>query len=154
MEEESAPERFARFASGAEPRLRRVLVAWYGLDVGVEVTADAMALAWERWAEIEPMANPTGYLFRVAQSRSRRYRRRPVALPPVPSSELPDIDPKLPAALQRLTPQQRTAVLLVHAHGWTYAEAAAALECSVSTLRNHLDRGMRKLRTSLGEPNA
>jgi RNA polymerase sigma-70 factor (ECF subfamily) len=154
MEEEGAPERFARFASGAEPRLRRVLVAWYGVDVGVEVTADAMAVAWERWAEIEPMANPTGYLFRVAQSRSRRYRRRVVAMPAVPAAELPDIDPKLPAALKRLTAQQRTAVLLVHAHGWTYAEAADALECSVSTLRNHLDRGMRKLRAFLGEPNA
>jgi RNA polymerase sigma factor (sigma-70 family) len=77
-----------------------------------------------------------------------------VALPRVPSPELPDIDPKLPAALQKLTAQQRAAVLLVHAHGWTYAEAADALECSVSTLRNHLDRGMRKLRAALGDSNA
>jgi RNA polymerase sigma factor (sigma-70 family) len=154
MSQSTAPQRFADFAATAEPRLRRVLVAWYGVDIGAEVTADAMAVAWERWSEIESMANPTGYLFRVAQSRSRRYRRRPVALPAISSVELPDVDPRLPSALANLTAQQRAAVLLVHAHGWTYAEAAEVLECSVSTLRNHLDRGMRKLRASLGDDHA
>lgn len=147
-------ERFSRFAADAEPRLRRALVAWYGVDVGHEATADALALAWERWDEIEAMANPVGYLFRVGQSSSRRYRRRAVGLPVVPVAEFPDVDPRLPAALARLSHQQRAAVLLVHAHGWTQTEAAEALGCSISTLRNHLDRGMRRLRMTLGDDDA
>lgn len=147
-------ERFSRFASDVEPRLRRALVAWYGVEVGREVTADALGLAWERWDAVEAMANPVGYLFRVGQSRSRRYRRRAVVLPAVPVLELPDVDPRLPRALAVLSHRQRAAVLLVHAHGWTQVEAADALGCSVSTVRNHLDRGMRRLRASLGDDNA
>ena len=74
--------------------------------------------------------------------------------PPVPESEFPEIDPRLPSVLAALSPQQRAAVLLVHAHGWTQAETADALGCSVSTLRNHLERGMRRLRASLGDDDA
>lgn len=150
----STEERFSRFASDVEPRLRRALVAFYGLEVGGEATADALEVAWARWDEVEAMANPIGYLFRVGQSRSRRYRRRPVVLPAVPASDLPEIDPRLPRALAGLSNQQRAAVLLVHAHGWTLAETADALGCGVSTVRNHLDRGMRRLRASLGDDDA
>jgi RNA polymerase sigma factor (sigma-70 family) len=147
-------ERFSRFAAETEPRLRRALVAWYGLEVGSEATADALAYAWERWDAVEAMANPVGYLFRVGQSRSRRYRRRTPLLPQVSNAELPDVDPRLPSALALLSNRQRAAVLLVHAHGWTYAEVAAALGCSESTVRNHLVRGMRRLRSSLGGNDA
>ena len=150
----STEERFSRFASDVEPRLRRALVAFYGLEVGREATADALEVAWARWDEVEGMANPIGYLFRVGQSRSRRYRRRTVVFPVVPEAELPDIDPRLPRALAGLSSQQRAAVLLVHAHGWTLAETADALGCGVSTVRNHLDRGMRRLRASLGDDDA
>ena len=149
----AAGERFETFAAATGPRLRRVLVAWYGVDVGADLASDALAYAWEHWADVEAMGNPVGYLFRVAQSRSRRYRRRPVHLPAVPVTELPDVHPRLPDALSRLSARQRAAVILVHAHGWTYAEVSGALGCSVSTLRNHLQRGMRRLRDELGDPN-
>ncbi|HEV7525901.1 MAG TPA: sigma factor-like helix-turn-helix DNA-binding protein [Acidimicrobiia bacterium] len=150
----TAEERFSRFVSDVEPRLRRALVAFYGVEVGCEVTADALEVAWQRWDSLEVMANPVGYLFRVAQSRSRRYRRRMPVLPSVPVAEFPDIDPRLPRALARLSNQQRAAVVLVHAHDWTLAETAEALGCGVSTVRNHLDRGMRRLRVSLGGDDA
>jgi RNA polymerase sigma factor (sigma-70 family) len=147
-------ERFARFASEVEPRLRHALVAWYGIEVGSEATADALAAAWERWDTVETMVNPVGYLFRVGQSRSRRYRRRVLVMPAVPPTDLPDVDPRLPGALAHLSHRQRAAVLLVHAHGWTQAETADALGCSVSTVRNHLERGMRRLRAFLGGDDA
>jgi DNA-directed RNA polymerase specialized sigma24 family protein len=154
MEAVTTDASFETFAARVEPSLRRALVAWYGVEVGAEATADAMAVAWERWAELEAMANPVGYLFRVGQSKSRRYRRRILRLPTVDPVELPEVDPRLPAALARCSPQQRAAVLLVHAHGETLGDAAATLGCSVSSLRNHLDRGMRRLRRELGGPDA
>ena len=40
-----------------EPRLRRAFVAGYGSERGREATAEALAYAWERWAQIEPMPN-------------------------------------------------------------------------------------------------
>ena len=71
-------EDFDAFVTRCGPDLRRVLVAHYGLDVGVEAAADALAYAWERWERVSTMENPTGYLVRVGQSAARRYRRRPV----------------------------------------------------------------------------
>jgi len=65
-----------RFVKETEPRLSYALAAAYGPEIGAEATADAPALAWENWQRIKGMANPAGYLFRVGQSRSRRYRDR------------------------------------------------------------------------------
>jgi DNA-directed RNA polymerase specialized sigma24 family protein len=133
-------------------RLRQLLVARYGWELGVEAWQEAIAYAWEHRDDIASMENPFGYLYRVGQTsvrRGRRLRRR-VTLPTPSPSRLPDVEPGLPAALERLSSKQRLAVLLVHAHGWTHAEAARALEIDVSTLRNHVRRGMAKLRIELG----
>jgi DNA-directed RNA polymerase specialized sigma24 family protein len=143
-------------SSASARRLRQLFVARYGLELGIEAWHDAVAYAWEHYETLALMANPDGYLYRVGQSsvrRQRRWRRR-VVLPPVPPDRLPDVEPALPAALASLSPQQRLAVLLVHAHGWTHEEAATALEIDVSTLRNHLRRGLLKLRTKLGVDDA
>ena len=95
------------------------------------------------------MTNPAGYLFRVGQSRARRYRRRPVAFPMVVSSTLPQVEPGLPAALASLTAAQRVAVVLIHAEGYSDREAAALMGVRRSTARNHASRAMRKLRNAL-----
>jgi RNA polymerase sigma-70 factor (ECF subfamily) len=143
---------FDGFVARERPRLEAVLLAHYGADVGREVSADAMAHAWEHWDQVSAMENPVGYLYRVAQSSSRRHLRwrRRVALPAVPPEQATSIDPHLPEALTQLSHQQRVAVVLVHALGWTYEEAASAMEISVSTLRNHLSRGTDRLRQLLG----
>jgi DNA-directed RNA polymerase specialized sigma24 family protein len=144
------------FSEAIDPialRLRRALVAAYGPDAGSEATADALAWAWEHRAELEAMTNPAGYLYRVGQSAARRYRDRPLRLPDAPAVTTDSlvIDPRLPAALESLSIRQRGAVILVHAHGYGLTEAADVLGVSVSALRNHLGRGLRHLRTILGE---
>jgi DNA-directed RNA polymerase specialized sigma24 family protein len=137
-------------------RLRHVLVARYGWQLGIEAWHDTVAYAWEHHENLAAMANPVGYLYRVAQTSVRRQQRwgRHLSLPPVPADRLPDVEPGLPAAIAELSRQQRLAVLLVHAHGWTHEEAAHVLEIDVSTLRNHLRRGLLKLRTTLGADDA
>ena len=133
--------------------VRRALVAAYGLEVGTEAASDATAWAWEHRQELSAMKNPAGYVFRVGQSASRRYRRPAVRFPPAPPDREGDdeVDPRLPAALATLSPRQRGAVLLVHAHGYDLATAAQVLGCSVSSLRNHTARGLRHLRSQLGD---
>jgi RNA polymerase sigma factor (sigma-70 family) len=140
----------------AARQLRQVLVARFGVDAGADAYQEAMANAWEHRDRLNEMANAVGYLYRVAQSANRRQRRsaRRVVLPPVPEDRLPEIEPGLPDALARLSPRQRVAVLLVHAHGWTQVEAATVLDIDVSTLRNHLRRGLEQLRASLGVDDA
>ena len=132
--------------------VRRALVAAYGVEVGTEAASDATAWAWEHRQELCEMKNPAGYVFRVGQSASRRYRRSAVGFPPVAPStdEDHEIDPRLPAALATLSARQRGAVMLVHAYGYDLAAAAQVLGCSVSSLRNHVARGLRRLRSQLG----
>jgi DNA-directed RNA polymerase specialized sigma24 family protein len=137
-------------------RVKRALVGAYGLEAGTEAAGDAVAWAWEHRAELLAMENPSGYLYRVGQSAARRYRSRTLRLPVPPISVVDDvvIDPRLPAARARLSTRQRAAVLLVHAHGYGLTEAADVLGISVSAVRNHLARGLRHLRRTLGEDEA
>jgi RNA polymerase sigma-70 factor (ECF subfamily) len=131
-------------------RLRRALVARYGVELGEEVHADAVGWAWEHWDRVAGMDNPVGYLYRVAQSRLRRHGR-PTGRVVFPAEDPPppEPSPELGVALLRLPESHRVAVLLVHAHGWTYEEAASVLGVRVTTLRNWVHRGMRRLRTLL-----
>ena len=137
-------------------RLQRALVAAYGPEIGREAAADALMWAWANWRKVEAMTNPGGYLYRVGQSQARRYRRQQRVAPVVgliaaQSSGMSDVgeDVELRRALGRLTTRQRTAVLLVHGHAYTLEETAETLGCSVSTLRNHLRRGLSRLRRQL-----
>ncbi len=137
---------FAEFAQSCEPKLRRALVARYGADLGRELTAAALAYGWENWARVGPMDNPAGYLYRVGQSKSRRWLRRPALFPPPNEVGLPWVEPGLPAALNSLSANQRQAVVLIHGYGYTHAEVADLLGLSRSSIQNHVERGLAKLR--------
>ena len=140
-------DEFTAFVEVHEPRLRRALLATIGASAG-DALADAFAYAWEHWRRVRVMANPAGYVYRVARSRARP-RKRPI-LPPVDPARLPEVEPGLPDALAVLPERQRVAVLLVHGFGWTHAEVGSLLGVSESTVRNHLARGLDRLRRELG----
>lgn len=142
---------FERFARTEAERLRRVLVAQHGVDLGNDLASDAIAYAWEHWDRVGGLTNPVGYLYRVAQTsgRDRRRRQRPV---PFLAERPPDVehaDPALAQALMRLAPVPRACVVLVHVYGWSYGEVAESLNVSEASIRNHLHRGVRKLRDLL-----
>jgi len=63
---------------------------------------------------------------------------------------LPDVEPELPRALGRLTERQRVCVALVHAFGWTHQEVADLLDLSRSSVQNHVERGLNRLRSEMG----
>ncbi len=139
-------EEFESFAGTARPRLIRSFVGTHGTDAS-DAAAEALAYAWEHWAEVRVMENPVGYLFRVGQSRTRR--RRVPDLPPPESVGLPELEPKLLPALLDLPESQRIAVWLVHACEWRYAEVAEALGTSTSMVGNHVSRALARLRIEL-----
>jgi DNA-directed RNA polymerase specialized sigma24 family protein len=95
------------------------------------------------------MGNPVGYLYRVGQSAARRHRVRPIPMDQAAfrANGLPEVNPELVPALGRLSAQQRTAVMLVHAFGWTIRDVARTLEVAPSTIQTHLERGLERLRT-------
>jgi RNA polymerase sigma factor (sigma-70 family) len=140
-------EEFESFFVAAEPRLRRAFVAAYGFDRGREATAEALAWAWEHWPELRSKENPVGYIYRIGERRTRR-RRIPITYVPNDVHE-PWFEPGLAAALESLTRRQRLAVVLVYGYGWQLREVAETCGLAVTTVQNHLERGLAKLRTAL-----
>ncbi len=140
---------FEAFFAEAEPRLRRALVARYGHERGREATADALAWGFEHWDRVQPMDNPSGYLFRVGCSKARRRRSRVLFEPPTSGGD-PETEPSLTAAMAHLSANQRTAVVLVKGYGWELHEVAELTGTSISTVNTHVRRGLAKLRTELG----
>jgi RNA polymerase sigma factor (sigma-70 family) len=136
---------FTRFVKGTEPRLSHALAAAYGIEIGAEVTADALAWAWEHWEQVQAMTNPAGYLYRVGQSKARRYHRPRKLFPTLPRAEVPNVDPELPRALDALSQRQRAAVVLVHGLGYTEREAADLIGISRWSVRTHADRALARL---------
>jgi len=139
---------FAAFAAEAEPRLRRALAGARPRDEVPDAVAEALTYAWEHWDEVKAMDNANGYLYRVALSRSRA--RKPLQLPSPAEVGLPDVEPDLVPALLALTDAQRSAVWLTKACGWTYREAAEALDISASAVGTHVERAMAALRARIG----
>ncbi|MEY2570916.1 MAG: hypothetical protein QOE63_1266, partial [Acidimicrobiaceae bacterium] len=101
---------FRAFVGGVEPSLRRALMAAYGAELGREAVADALAWAWQHWEQVQAMANPGGYLWRVGQTSVRRLTRqrqrevlgsiREIELVAVDGASMPE--PRLAAALDAL----------------------------------------------------
>jgi len=142
---------FTSFVERAARPLRQALIAAYGPDVGPEVTAEALAYGWEHWDRVGLMNNPAGYLYRVGQSRARRgVFRKP---PPLQIPDHPDgnhwFEPGLTAAIADLSRKQRAAVVLVHGYGWSITEVAELWGVTFSTVKEHLERAMSKLRRKL-----
>jgi len=140
---------FTRFVKGVEPRLSYAFAAAYGPEVGADVTSDALAWAWEHWDRVQRMENPSGYLYRVGQSKARWYHRPRVMFPKVyPVEDVMVSD--LPEALEQLTRQQRVTVLLIHCLSYSEREVADLLGLSRWSVRTHANRGLTRLRSALG----
>ena len=151
MIDQTSVDSFTAFVEKNERSLQQALCATFGRDRGLEATAEAFMYAWENWDQVEKMDNPAGYLYRVARTKARKLFRKPPILPAAPSSpEMPWVEPGLPDAVGRLSDNQRVTVVLVHALGWTQAEVARFLGISHGSVQKHAERGLSRLRRSLG----
>ena len=139
---------FEEFVRTVDPQLRRALSGHLPQDQVADAVAEAFAYAWQHWERVSEMDNAAGYLFRVAQSKSRR--RKDGFLPWADDDRVPDSEPSLIPALLSLSPSQARAVWLVHGCGWSHAEAAVALGITTSTVSTHVSRALEHLRARLG----
>lgn len=154
-------DEFEAFVERFEPRLRRALGAAYGPTIGRDASLDALSWAWQNWDRVESMANPVGYLYRVGQTSARRQfrttrREAAVRTAIATHNESGRIDEttivdthELEPALALLSPQQRTAVVLIHGYGLPLREVADTMKVSVATVRQHVERALDRLRTNL-----
>ena len=151
FEAANARERdFSAFVAAVEP-LRHALAARFGAERGAEAYCEALAYAWQHWERVREIEKPIAYLFTVGRSRTRRLVPVRVSFPaPSAATGERQIEPKLARALERLSGRQRTAVVLVVAFGWSYAEVAEVMRVTKATVQRHVDRAMVALRRELG----
>lgn len=144
-------EAFSLFFSEVEPPLRRALIASLGPERGREAASEALSWAWEHRDRLQTLDNPVAYLYRVGQSRTRVPKRRFLHHRP----EEPDlwVEPALGRGLAALPERQRVAVILAFGYGWTHSEIGDLLGIRASTVQNHVERGMRRLRECLEARN-
>jgi RNA polymerase sigma factor (sigma-70 family) len=121
-------------------------------DDAADVANDTMAKAWLRWAAVS--AYGAAWVARTSANaalslirRRRIFERLPLVAPPVaaPASELRE---DLVRALRQVSSRQRDVLVLRYLADLPEAEVAAALGCSVGTVKQHAHRGLRALRTN------
>lgn len=150
-----ADEEFVAFFEDAEPLVRRALVSRYGPELGRDATAEGFAVAWRSWSRVSVMDNRAGYVYRTAERWAGREHSRPQPRQDALAvTEDRHRDCQLARALDQLSPRQRQAVVLVEGFGLTHREAAELLGCAKSSLQNHIERGMRRLRKNMEVPDS
>ena len=155
-------EQFREFMRGRWPAMVRLA---YGLtgDLGhaEDVAQAAFARAYASWARVARTGDPDAYVRRIvinennSRFRRRRVTERLVDAVPEPSGPraadtadaLGDSE-ALMKALRRLGPRQRAVVVLRFWMDMSEAETAAALDCSVGTVKSQASRALAALRGS------
>ena len=132
---------------------RALCLALADIDLGAEAADEAMARAYEHWAEVGTYANPAGWAYRVglnwARSRQRRNRwrdRRAVpdrAVPTVPG------DLELGQALDGLSTDHRAVVVCRYYLDWSVETTATALGIPEGTVKSRLARALETLQQEL-----
>ena len=122
-----------------------------------------MLRAWRGRAGFTPGTNMEAWLFRILRnqhfSRIRKVKRAIEEDLEFSSWRLAGHDDPsagvlindLRQAMNRLPPEQREALVLVGAAGWSYEEAAAYVECPVGTMKSRVFRARRALAASMAE---
>jgi RNA polymerase sigma-70 factor (ECF subfamily) len=132
------------------PRLWRSIVLSTGSpEIASDAVAEAFAQALRAGTQVR---DPLPWIWRVAlRTADREVRRRGQLAPadPALSYEMPEPVVDLIRALARLTPHQRTAVVLADYAGYSYRQVADALGSTPSAVGVHVYRGRRRLRELL-----
>ena len=143
----SEVERLYREESG---RLWRSIVAATGnREVADDAVAEAFTLALEAFPSIR---EPVRWLWRVAFRLAwRDIRRRGLEAGSMIEDTYEDrhADPGLIRALHRVSPNQRTALVLHYYADLPVKEVAAAMDTTAAVVRVHLLRGRRRLKSLL-----
>ncbi|ADP81185.1 SigE family RNA polymerase sigma factor [Pseudofrankia inefficax] len=158
---------FEAFVVGAADRLLLSAVLLVGGDwaAGEDLLQGAFERVYRHWSRVadgQPEAYVRRALVNAATSRWRRLRVRVAEVPLVVDGEwaidvaAADIDhadrlsqhEDLVRALRSLPPRQRAVVVLRYFEDLPEAEVAAALGCSVGSVRSQASRGLARLRGS------
>lgn len=150
-------DRFREFVAGRSATLLRTAVLLTGGDrhAAEDLLQNALVKAVGRWNRIEdPEAYVRRILYRQQVSRWRlKWPRREVAVAEPPeradgdTASGAELRVVMRAALARLTPRQRSVLVLRYYEDLPEAEVARILGCSVGTVRSTTHRSLARLRS-------
>ena len=158
----ATPTTFAEFFLAEYQTLLRAMYLITGNRSDAEELAqEALVKACERWEQVGRMANPSGYVYRMAlnahRSTIRRLRvaaRRTLSSGSAdPISESDDRD-QIRRALATLPVNQREAIVFVEWLGLSDVEAGALLGVSAAAIRMRLSRAKASLRGAIERVDA
>ena len=146
---------FERFYADNWQTVYRALVVGIGDgDLAREAVDEAMVRAYERWRTVSGMANPEGWVYRVASNwATSRLRRRGLQHRRFATSDVshdPDVvDPKLLAAVRRLSPKHRDVVVARYLLDMSESATSQALGIPEGTVKSRLSRALAELKENL-----
>ncbi len=145
------------FAAESQMLFRRMWLVTRDRHEAEEIVQDAFLSLYERWDRAPSWDDPTSYLYRTAfntwKKRTRRAARAVTSVlssDPVDEFEAADARSIVSAALARLSPRQRAAVVLTELLGFSSEEAARALGVRAVTARVLASQGRAAMRERLG----
>jgi len=156
----TADTEFGDFMRGRWPAMVRLGYALTG-DAGhaEDVAQAAFARAYASWGRVRRAGDPDAYVRRILINENRkRFRKHRVpedlhgdlagtlAVQTAGEQQGPEERQALLDALNRLGPRQRAVVVLRYWLDLSEAETAAALNCSVGTVKSQASRALATLR--------
>jgi RNA polymerase sigma-70 factor (ECF subfamily) len=131
-------------------------------DDALDLSQDAFLKAYQNIRKLDDPARFGPWLYRIAHNEAYslfRKRRPETALEDAPLERNPapgfpmDLSLAVTAALDRLNPEQREAVVLKVYEGFKFDEMAEILGCPVSTAKSRLYTALDLLKTELAPIN-
>ena len=143
---------------GAVPSLRAFAISLSGnVDRADDLVQETLMRAIANIESFQPGTNMSAWLFTILRNLFRsEYRKRRREVEDTDGSyadtlkSQPEQGSRLEfnefrAALDKLPPDQREALILVGASGFSYEEAAAICECAVGTIKSRVNRARTRL---------
>lgn len=158
--------RFASFVEEHRERARRLAWRLVGGDASAadDVAQEAFVRAWMGLGRFRGDASLGTWFYRILVRQAAHHRRwrqlrevwggfgTPDAPDPTPDAiSDPALRARIGAALERLPRGQREAFVLVHVEEFTVNESAEILGKAPGTVKSHLHRALKALRTELAD---
>lgn len=149
----------------AIPKLRAFAISLCGRTARADdLVQETLVRAWANIKSFEPGSNMVAWLYTILRNEfysEFRKRRREVAdadgkyaaklaSPPTQEGHMQFLDFR--AALDKLAPDHREALILIGASGLSYEEAAGVCGCAVGTMKSRVSRARVRLAELLQEP--
>ncbi|HCO54483.1 sigma-70 family RNA polymerase sigma factor [Pelagibacterium nitratireducens] len=144
------------------PNLRAFAMSLVGAaDKADDLVQETLVRAWDKRSSFTPGTNLKGWLFTILRNEfysQMRKRKREVSDPEGAMAEKLSSHPEqvgrldmedFKKAVNQLPEDQREALILVGASGFSYEEAAEICDCAVGTIKSRVSRARTQLATIL-----